>query len=369
MHEEGRWGTGEAGIRSGAGSALWQPMGPFAAEAARPGTERFSEALAACRAGDRPAMVLYLWGDWSRIGARSPHPYFLSALMAQALRPCDYIIEMAPETYLLVLPEVTAASAPQTIQRLLGDLALLAPELALPRSEVPIAMAVLRRDLGAEEVRELVFEAATLTQLGPIALGAAVLESSSQRPSMPLAPELPLWIQTPDGSLVRGKLREVGRDGFRFETAPTPELPPGPAEFQLSCDLPCDQLHWLSQCRPCSEGPGTWEAPWPERIDQIPRRRSVRHDLCWEVELGTATGYTLNLGEGGFNAVVPTGTVAGVEYRWGRLFPPHADPIVFMIQIVRNVPHHTEGMRLIHARFIRLEPEAQLRLSRLLTAP
>lgn len=366
MQSHGRLATGVQEGRLPPGAALWQPIGPFAAEAARPWLDRFSEALAVCRAGDRPVMVLYLWGDWSRIGAKSPHPYFLSALMAQALRPCDLIIEMARETFLLVLPGVTAASAPQTIQRLLADLALLAPELAIPRSELPIAMAVLRRDPGPEAIREVAFETATHTQLGPIALGAVVLEAPDVRPSMPLVPDLPVWVQPRSGQLVRARLTMVTHGGFQFETESTEGLPQAPEEFTLSCELPCDQLHWQTHCRPHPELAGTWQAFWPDRIDQIPRRRSVRHAVSWGLELGTAAGYTLNLSEGGFSAVIPTGAAAGVEFRWGRLLPPEADPIACMVQIVRNVPHRSVGKRLIHARFVRLEPDDQHRLAHLL---
>lgn len=366
MRQKGQLAMGEHEGRLPAGAALWQPLGPFAAEASRPWLERFTEALVACRAGERPVMILYLWGDWSRIGARSPHPYFLSALMAQALRPCDLIVEMAPETFLLILPGVTAASAPQTIQRLLADLALLAPELAIPRSELPIAMAILRRDLGPEAIREVAFETATHTQLGPIALGAVVLESPDMRPSMPLVPDLPIWVQPPSGSVLRGRLTQVTYGGFQFEMESADDMPAGSAEFALSCELPCDQLHWHAYCRPHAEQPGTWQALWPERIDQIPRRRSVRHAVTWDVEFGTVTGYTLNLSEGGFNAVIPTGAAAGVDYRWGRLLPPAADPIDFMVQIVRNVPHRSAGKRLVHCRFIRLEAEAHHRLAQLL---
>lgn len=364
MHES-RVATGEAEARLSGGLALWQPFGPHAAEAMRPWLERFAEALHGCRTADRPVMILYLWGDWSRIGARSPHPYFLSALMAQALRPCDQIIEMAPETFLLILPGVTAASAPQTVQRLLADLALLAPELAIPRTELPIAMALLRRDPGPEALRAIAFETATHTQLGPIALGAVVLETQDLRPTMPLVSDLALWIQPPGGNLVRGRLTLVTDGGFQFEVELPDEMPAGPAEFALSCELPCDQLHWLAYCRP-AEPPRTWQALWPERLDQIPRRRTVRHALQWDLEFGSAGGYTLNLSEGGFHAIMPTGAAAGVGFRWGRLLPPHAEPIDFMAQIVRNVPHRSAGKRLIHCRFIRLEPAAHHRLAELL---
>ncbi|HEY9856018.1 MAG TPA: PilZ domain-containing protein [Stenomitos sp.] len=367
MRQKGPVATGELGGRLPVGTALWQSMGPYAAEAARPWADRFTEALASCRAGDRPVMIVYLWGDWSRIGARSPHPYFLSALMAQALRPCDLIIEMAPETFLLILPGVTAASAPQTVQRLVADLTLLAPELALPRSEMPIAMAVLRRDLGVEAIRTVAFEMAAHTQLGPIAFGAVVLESPDTRPSMPLVPDLPVWIQAPDGTPLHARLTHASHGGFEFEVDDPSQLPPGSAEFALSCELPCDQLHWHSYCRPHAERSGTWQALWPERIDQIPRRRSVRHAVTWELEFGTAAGFTLNLSEGGFNAVIPTGAAAGVDFRWGRLLPPEEAPIDFMAQIVRNVPHRSVGKRLVHCRFIRLEAEAHRRLAELLT--
>lgn len=368
MQPHGRLATGEQEGRLPAGAALWQPIGPYAAEASRPWLERFQEALAQCRAGDRPVMVLYLWGDWSRIGAKTPHPYFLSALMAQALRPCDLIIEMARETFLLVLPGVTASSAPQTIQRLLSDLTLLAPELAIPRSELPIALVVLRRDPGAEAVREVAFEAATHTQLGPIALGAVVLEASDLRPSMPLVPDLPIWVQPQSGAVVPARLTMVTHGGFHFETEPDAVMPRTPEEFTLSCELPCDQLHWQAYCRPHPELPHTWQALWPDRIEQIPRRRSVRHALNWGLELGSAAGYTLNLSEGGFHAIIPTGAAAGVEFRWGRLLPPDEEPIECMVQIVRNVPHRSVGKRLIHARFVRLEADAQQRLAQLLAA-
>lgn len=366
MRARGRLSIREPEGRLPAGSPLWQPLGPYATEAARPWMDRFREALATSRAGDRPVMVLYLWGDWSRIGARSPHPYFLSALMAQALRPGDTIIEMARETFLLVLPGVTVASAPQTLQRLLADLSLLAPELAILRTELPIAMAVLRQDPSAEVIREVAFETATHTQLGPIALGAVVLESPDLRPTMPLTPGLSVWIQPQSGTLVRGTLTTVTNGGFQFEAERAEELPRDPEEFALSCELPCDQLHWQSVCRPHPKLQGTWQALWPERIDQIPRRRSARHALVWELEFGTAKGYTLNLSEGGFSAVIPTGAAAGVEYRWGRLLPPQAEPIDCMVRIVRNVAHRSPGKRVIHARFIRMEPEAQARLSLLL---
>ncbi len=368
MQPQGRMATDETEGRLPREATLWQPIGPFAAEASRPWNERFNEALEQCRAGDRPVMVLYLWGDWARIGAKSPHPYFLSALMAQALRPCDLIIEMARETFLLVLPGVTASSAPQTIQRLVADLALLAPELAIPRSDLPIAMVVLRRDPGPEALREVAFEAAAHTQLGPIALGAVVLEASDLRPAVPLVPDLPIWVQPRSGRVVSARLTVVTHGGFQFETDTDEEMPKAPESFALSCELPCDQLHWQSFCRPHPELPRTWQALWPDRIDQIPRRRSVRHALRWGLELGNAAGYTLNLSEGGFHAVIPTGAAAGVEFRWGRLLPPDEAPIACMVQIVRNVPHRSVGKRLIHARFIRLASDDQQRLAHLLAA-
>lgn len=367
MRQRARVATDDQDGRLPVGAALWQPFGPFAAEASRPWIERFTEALSRARSADRPVMVVYLWGDWSRIGARSPHPYFLSALIGQALRPCDVIIEMAPETFLLVLPGVTASSAPETVQRLVADLALLAPDLAIPRTDVPIAMAVLRRELDAEGVRQVAFEAATHTQLGPIALGAVVLESPDYQPSVPLVPGLPLLIQTPSGSVLPGRLTAVTHGGFQFEAESSEGMPDAAASFSLSCELPCDQLHWESFCRPHAELPGTWQALWPDRIDQIPRRRTVRHAVTWDLEFGAAGGYTLNLSEGGFNAVIPTAATAGADFRWGRLLPPHAEPIDFMAQIVRNVPHRSVGKRLVHCRFIRLEHEDCRRLLDLLT--
>lgn len=329
--------------------------------------EALQEVLARQAAQGNPLLIIYLSAEWESVGRRVPNPEFLSAWLVQALRPCDQIICLGPETFLLVFPGATAGDAAETVQQLASDLSLVAPDLSLPRTELPFALSVLRGPLEAQEARELVQEAAAHARLGPIAIGGLAVEPSGFKPCVPVTSGLNVTLAAHSAPTVncQALFTRVSSDGMVLETS-HPLMPLLVRRLlRMECELPCDQLRWTSILQPLPGG-SRYLAPWPRRIDQVPRRRSFRHKVVLSLEFGGSSGHTVNIGEGGFLAVVPTGAAVGVEFRAGRLLLPTGDGLPFIVQIVRNLPYRQPGHRLISARFVKLDPSDQARLSHFL---
>lgn len=311
-----------------------------------------------------PLLIIYVSGEWDRVCKRAPHPEFLSAFLVGALRPCDRIIALGPETFLLLFPGITAGSAAQTVHGLVGDLSLLVPDLSLPRTELPFALTVLRGHVETQEARELLQESAAHAKLGPISLGGLSVEPHGFKPCVPLTSGLNVTLSAHSAPSVncQAMLTRVNSDGLVLETS-HPLMPLLVRRLlRMECELPCDYLRWTSILQPLPDG-ARYLAPWPRRIDQVPRRRSIRHRGVFGLEIGGTSGHTLNVGEGGFLAVVPTGAAVGVDFRVGRLLLPAGENIPFVIQIVRNLPYRQPGYRLINARFVKLDSIDQARLS------